>query len=257
MQIKSIQKQLNIKIRDAKTTYKNKIENMFHGNNSKDAWKGLKLLCGYGSKNSNIVTDNPLTYANELNVFYARFDVHDHKTECEILLDSLKIDVSSTAIISQDDVLKSLKRVKINKSCGPDKISGKLLKSCADQLCEPLRVLYQSSLDQRLVPALWKLSEIIPVPKIKFPKVNNDFRPVALTSLVMKCFEHIVNNCFVIILKINKILYSLHIVKVEVSKMLLLLSCIMFMNILKIPTLVLEYYLLILVALLIRFKITC
>jgi hypothetical protein len=154
----------------------------------------VKLLCGYGSKNDPIVTDNPLNCANELNAFFARFDVHNHKTECETLLNNLKIDANCTAIISQDDVLKSLKRVKVNKSCGPDKISGKVLKSCADQLCEPLRVLYQLSLDLRWVPALWKLSEIIPVPKVKFPKVYNDYRPVALTSLVMKCFEHIVKR---------------------------------------------------------------
>ncbi|KAK7907136.1 hypothetical protein WMY93_015748 [Mugilogobius chulae] len=39
------------------------------------------------------------------------------------------------------------------------------------------------------LPSLWKTAIIVPVPKIAVPKENNDYRPVALTSNVMKCFE--------------------------------------------------------------------
>lgn len=39
------------------------------------------------------------------------------------------------------------------------------------------------------VPALWKRSVITSIPKKTRPFENNDFRPVALTSIVMKCFE--------------------------------------------------------------------
>ncbi|GFR79611.1 S phase cyclin A-associated protein in the endoplasmic reticulum-like isoform X2 [Elysia marginata] len=41
-------------------------------------------------------------------------------------------------------------------------------------------------------PAVWKRSEIIPVPKSKSAKNLNDFRPVALTSVAFKCLERIV-----------------------------------------------------------------
>lgn len=43
-------------------------------------------------------------------------------------------------------------------------------------------------------PQLWKTSTIIPVPKINHPIDFNDFRPVALTSLVMKNFEKILKE---------------------------------------------------------------
>ena len=42
------------------------------------------------------------------------------------------------------------------------------------------------------MPSLWKDSVIRPVPKNNKPSVLNDNRPVALTSIVMKCFERIV-----------------------------------------------------------------
>ena len=43
-----------------------------------------------------------------------------------------------------------------------------------------------------IFPATWKCSELIPVPKKERVCELNDLRPVALTSLVMKCMEKIV-----------------------------------------------------------------
>ena len=37
----------------------------------------------------------------------------------------------------------------------------------------------------------WKLSSITPLPKKPNPQSNNDYRPIALTSVIMKCFERI------------------------------------------------------------------
>jgi hypothetical protein len=44
------------------------------------------------------------------------------------------------------------------------------------------------------VPRDWKTSEIVPVPKVKLPRVKNDLRPVALTSVLMKCLESFVKK---------------------------------------------------------------
>lgn len=50
-------------------------------------------------------------------------------------------------------------------------------------------MLFQRSLDLYRVPALWKRLMITSIPKKPHPSENNDFRPIALTSIVMKCFE--------------------------------------------------------------------
>ena len=70
----------------------------------------------------------------------------------------------------------------------------KIFKTCASQTAPVLTVLYNKSLQecQVLVPMLWKKSVIVPVPKKSNPVELNDFRPVALTSQVMKCMEHLV-----------------------------------------------------------------
>ena len=46
--------------------------------------------------------------------------------------------------------------------------------------------------DSMSVPCAWKSSIIIPVPKKPNVKQMNDFRPVALTSILAKCMERIV-----------------------------------------------------------------
>lgn len=53
-------------------------------------------------------------------------------------------------------------------------------------------LIFKCSLDQ--VPRLWKQSTIVPVAKNKSPKGICDFRPVALTSLVMKAFEKLIKR---------------------------------------------------------------
>ena len=54
--------------------------------------------------------------------------------------------------------------------------------------------LFQLFLDSMSVPCAWKSSIIIPVPKKPNVKQMNDFRPVALTSILAKCMERIVCN---------------------------------------------------------------
>ena len=69
-----------------------------------------------------------------------------------------------------------------------------MLRFCCQELSKPLHTLFQASLNQCKVPSLWKPSEITPVPKLKQPLIMNDLRPVALTSVVMKCSENVVRN---------------------------------------------------------------
>ena len=42
------------------------------------------------------------------------------------------------------------------------------------------------------MPNLWKHSVICPVPKNNKPVALNDYRPIALIPIVMKCFERII-----------------------------------------------------------------
>lgn len=74
-------------------------------------------------------------------------------------------------------------------SPGPDNICGQVLRTCAEQLCSIFYYIFLLSLQQQKVPEVWKKSIIPPVAETTKPTSLNDFRPVALTSSVMKSFE--------------------------------------------------------------------
>ncbi|KAI3366018.1 hypothetical protein L3Q82_009846 [Scortum barcoo] len=91
-----------------------------------------------------------------------------------------------------DQVRTQLKKIKARKATGPDGISSRLLRDCADQLCQVVCYIFNLSLSLERVPVLWKTSCVVPVPKTSRPKEPNHFRPVALTSHLMKALERIV-----------------------------------------------------------------
>ncbi len=54
--------------------------------------------------------------------------------------------------------------------------------------------IFNESLATSVVPTSFKKSIIIPVPKNNKPSCLNDYRPVAITSIVMKVFERLVKS---------------------------------------------------------------
>ncbi len=78
------------------------------------------------------------------------------------------------------------------KGTRPRRVTSACLKTCADQLAPIFTQIFNRSLELCEVPSCFKCSTIIPVPKK--PKITglNDYRPVALTSVVMKSFEKLV-----------------------------------------------------------------
>ena len=91
--------------------------------------------------------------------------------------------------ISEVKVYNLLLSINPNKAAGPDNIHGQILKNCASSLANPLSRLFNLSYRSGNLPPEWKLANIVPIfKKGKKPNVQ-DYRPISLTSLVMKTFE--------------------------------------------------------------------
>ena len=128
-------------------------------------------------------------FANELNDFFLRFENHDFSKECNNVMQTILTDVSCRIVIDPLRIQSIFKHVCTKKSTGPDGIAALLLKACAEELTPAWCPIFQRSVDSHTVPALWKKSIIDPVAKKTCPVDNNDFRPMALTSIIMKSFE--------------------------------------------------------------------
>ena len=119
--------------------------------------------------------------------------MHDFRQECDTLCDPL-LAVPDSVTVSQEEVASCLARINPRKAPGPDGLCGHVLKQCSSQLSHVFTRLFQLFLNAHFVPRVWKTSVIIPVPKKPNAKILNDFRPVALTSVLCKCMERVVCN---------------------------------------------------------------
>ncbi len=148
-------------VRAAKLRYRERIESQFQLNDSRPMWQRLRTIYSFGNKSSTEVRADALL-AGELNTFYGRFECNGS---------SVTLPISN---------LMGLLAV----FWGPALIS--LLVCLLQYLMSPLLPLW-------FPPAL-KKSIIIPVPNNSKPSCLNDYRPVALPTIVMKVFERLVKN---------------------------------------------------------------
>ncbi len=158
-------------------------------------WQGLKTICSSGNKSSAEVRADPLL-AEGLNTFYGRFECNGGSTTLPISTSGSSRQSSDDHVItvSEDEVRRERRRVNVRKAAGPDGITGHVLRSCADQIAGLFTSIFNESLATSVVPTSFKKYVIIPVPKNSKPSCLNDYRPVALTSIVMKVYERLLKN---------------------------------------------------------------
>jgi len=111
----------------AKHNYEEKIEHKYLNADQRAVWDGMKLMAGIQESTRCTLSLNGYTsnvcLANELNKFYLRFDADDDNN----------------------------KRIKINKSPGPDNISGKVLRACSVQLSGIFSQIFNTSVKTQTV----------------------------------------------------------------------------------------------------------
>ena len=69
--------------------------------------------------------------------------------------------------ITEDEIAKILKKLKIDKSPGPDKIHPRVLKEIADTIAIPLKIIFEQSLKDKEVRKSWKEAQISAIFKLE------------------------------------------------------------------------------------------
>ncbi len=141
----------------AKHRYKERIESHFQLNDSRRMWQGLRTICAFGNKSSAEVRADP-SLAEELNTFYGRFESNGGIAALPSSTSGSSRQRSENHVItvSEDEVRRALKGVNIRKAAGPDGITGRVLRSCADQLAGLFTSIFNESLATSVVPTSFK-----------------------------------------------------------------------------------------------------
>ncbi|XP_066858563.1 LINE-1 reverse transcriptase homolog [Anser cygnoides] len=87
------------------------------------------------------------------------------------------------------DLLRSLD---VRKSMGPDGMHPRVLKELAEELAEPLSIIYRQSWLSGEVPVDWRLANVTPIYKKGRRADPGNYRPVSLTSVPGKLMEQII-----------------------------------------------------------------
>jgi hypothetical protein len=173
-------------IKQAKPQYRDNVELQFNSSDTRGMWQGLQSITD-NKKKMSPVADQDVLLPDRLNNFFAR--VEDNTVP-------LTRPATKTCGLSftASDVSKTFKCVNSRRAAGQDGIPSRILRACADQLAGVFTDILNQSLSQSAVPTCFKRATIVPVPKKAKVTELNDYRPVALTSIIMKRFERLVKN---------------------------------------------------------------
>ena len=196
--IDSLEKVLQDKIAAAKQTFESDLINTYASTNNNKIFKYLKSF----TKSNNIpsvMNLGSLTANTDQNIAslcnqYFHSVLHDSSSLPNI--DDLPSihDSLSSITISIADVFEALVSLDVGKSPGIDKISPRVLRSCAEALTEPLYHLFSQSLRYATLPSSWKVHKIVPVPKAGDLTSVKNYRPISLLSNTSKVLERIIYN---------------------------------------------------------------
>ena len=93
------------------------------------------------------------------------------------------------------ELQRALKNLKPRKSPGPYGLTSEMLFHLGSAAVCKLLQIFNHSWEQGVLPQIWREAIMIPIlKKGKAPKKANNYRPVSLTSCVVKTMERIVNE---------------------------------------------------------------
>jgi hypothetical protein len=127
-----------------------------------------------------------MSLPDELRNLYASFEASNTETciRAPAVPDKCLITLSAADV--------RLKQVNIHKAAGPDRLPVYVLRACADQLESVFTDIFNLFLSESVIPTCFKQTTKVPVPKNSKVTCLNDYRPIALTFVFMKCFERLV-----------------------------------------------------------------
>merc|ERR1711867_330087 len=96
--------------------------------------------------------------------------------------------------ITEEEILKAINDLEENSAAGPDGVPAILLKKMKEALALPLTLLLRKSIDEGKIPDIFKLAYVTPIHKGGSRQKLEQYRPVSLTSHVMKVFERVIKT---------------------------------------------------------------
>ena len=174
---------------------------LMKNNNKRDNKIGpFKIEGEYITENKDICDKIVQQYNSQ---FSNNNDLRD-VTDC--IFDNVRDDDISDITISEEDIRNAIGAMNQNSTAGPDGIPAKFLIKTKENLAVPLGMIMRQSIDECKIPDLLKLAYVTPIYKGGSKLKPENYRPVSLTSHIMKIFERVVKVQVLDHLKTNNLI---------------------------------------------------
>jgi len=195
---KDLKHQVQRECRIAHDSYVSKLINNNISTGNKRFWTYIKSkrIDQYGiptlEKDNKTYTDN-VDKANILNNHFSSVFTIDNSPADQLpALESSPFPDIPSLHIDADGIIPLLSGLNANKSHGPDGIPTRFLKETAQHISPVLALIFNASLYQGKLPEDWKSAFVVPVFKKGVRSDPTNYRPISLTCVCCKIFEHIV-----------------------------------------------------------------
>ena len=157
--------------------------------------------------NQNELENDPQKMADLLQHQYSSVFSNPNSPDKEIPNLDLLIENSISNIkFNEKDIIKAIDEIKSDSACGEDDIPAIILKNCKRNLSYPILKLWQDSFEQGYIPKQYKKQIITPIHKKDSKADPANYRPIALTSHIIKIFGRIIRNHLIAHLENNSLL---------------------------------------------------
>jgi len=174
---KHYKQKIKLEMKSAKERYFLKLPKL----QSKKEWNYLKNYIQPKPLEKNATVD-----ANNLNIFFSSVYINDDNK----ILGQFHNLPSREIVVSVEEVASLLKSAK--KKGGIPNINPVILQKYSQLFAPNFTHLINASLKEGIVPNIFKLNRITPIPKVKNPSLVSHFRPITSISPIMKVIERLV-----------------------------------------------------------------
>ena len=102
--------------------------------------------------------------------------------------------IMETKRLSMNELKDAFFSLKINKSPGYDDISFNVLKKYFSSLCEPLKYLFNLSIEKGIFPDDLKITKVTPSYKTDDKRNLSNYKPISVLSCFSKILQRIMYN---------------------------------------------------------------
>jgi len=197
---KSFKRYMQRECRKAHNSYFSRLFDTTSSHGSKKFWSYIKSQRNEQSgvptleKDNEMFTDNAAK-ADILNdQFSSVFTIDNSAADSIPSLDGPSFPDIPSIQIEIDGVSHLLQELDPHKASGPDGISARFLKETSTSIAPAITLIFNASLAQGKLPQDWKNAFVTPVYKKGSRTVPSNYRPISLTCICCKIFEHIISS---------------------------------------------------------------